>query len=64
MEFRVLGPLEVLAEGRTRDLGAQKQRTLLAALLLDANRFVPSDRLIEALWEDDPPETAYKAIQV
>src|SRR5438067_3548064 len=64
MEFRVLGPLEVLAEGRTRDLGAQKQRTLLAALLLDATRFVPSDRLIEALWEDHPPETAYKAIQV
>jgi eukaryotic-like serine/threonine-protein kinase len=64
MEFRVLGPLEVLAEGQGRDLGGQKQRSLLAVLLLEANRVVSSDRLIEALWEEEPPETAQKALQV
>src|SRR4051794_4725508 len=64
MEFRVLGPLEVLADGRALDLGGQKQRTLLAMLLIEANRVVSSDRLIDALWEDAPPETAHKALQV
>jgi DNA-binding SARP family transcriptional activator len=64
MEFRVLGPLEVLADGRALDFGGLKQRALLAALLMEANRIVSSDRLIEALWEDEPPETAKKALQV
>src|SRR5262245_1350376 len=64
MEFRILGPLEVLEDGRTLDLGAQKQRALLAVLLLSANSVVSSDRLISALWEDQPPETAQKALQV
>ena len=64
MEFRVLGPLEVSSEGRLLDLGGAKQRALLAMLLLDANSVVSTSRLIEALWEDDPPETAQKALQV
>ncbi len=64
MEFRILGPLEVLADGRALDLGGQKQRALLAALLMEANRVVSSDSLIEALWEEEPPETAGKALQV
>ena len=64
MEFRVLGPLEVSSEGRLLDLGGAKQRALLAMLLLDANSVVSTSRLIEGLWEDDPPETAQKALQV
>src|SRR3954454_21718438 len=64
MEFRVLGPLEVLADGRALDLGGQKQRTLLAMLLIEANRVVSSDRLIYALWEEAPPESAHNALQV
>jgi DNA-binding SARP family transcriptional activator/tetratricopeptide (TPR) repeat protein len=64
MEFRILGPLEVVEDGRSLDLRGKNQRALLAMLLLDANRAVSSDRLIEALWEDDPPETAQKAVQV
>ena len=63
MEFRILGPFEVLSNGEVLDLGGQKQRTLLAQLLLEANRFVSSDRLNEALWEAEPPETAQKALQ-
>src|SRR5947209_1055409 len=64
MEFRILGPLEASEGGRPLELGAQKQRALLAMLLLQANRVVSSERLVEALWEDAPPETASKALQV
>ena len=64
MEFRILGPLEVLSAGQALDLGGAKQQALLAMLLLRTNEVVSSGRLIEALWEDEPPETAEKALQV
>ncbi len=64
MEFRVLGPLEVVEGGRAVDLGGAKQRALLALLAINANRVVSRDRLVEALWEGEPPETAGKALQV
>jgi DNA-binding SARP family transcriptional activator/tetratricopeptide (TPR) repeat protein len=64
MEFHILGPLEVIASGQALDLGGQKQRALLAILLLEANHVVSASRLIEALWDDEPPETAQKAVQV
>jgi DNA-binding SARP family transcriptional activator len=64
MEFRVLGPLEVVSEGRAVRLGGQKQRALLALLLLEANRVVSRDRLLDALWESEPTRTAAKGLQV
>jgi DNA-binding SARP family transcriptional activator len=64
MEFRILGPLEVLSDGQALDLGGQKQRALLALLLLEANKPVSRDRLIDALWDEEPTATAQKAIQV
>src|SRR3954463_3027626 len=64
MEFRILGPLEVQANGRTLDLGGPKQRALLALLLLDATRVVARDRWSDALGDESPPETARKALQV
>ena len=64
MEFRILGPLEVIEDGQALDLGGQKQRALLAVLLLHANEVVSADRLIDALWPERPPETAAKALQV
>ena len=63
-DFRILGPLEVVDNGATIDLGGQKQRALLAMLLLHPNEVVSTDRLIDALWEDDPPARAQKALQV
>ena len=63
-DFRILGPLEVVDNGATIDLGGQKQRALLAMLLLHPNEVVSTDRLIDALWEDDPPAQAQKALQV
>jgi DNA-binding SARP family transcriptional activator/tetratricopeptide (TPR) repeat protein len=64
MEFRILGPLEVYDAGKQVPVGRAKQRALLAVLLLQANRVVARDRLIDALWDDEPPETARKAVQV
>ncbi|MFL5909681.1 MAG: BTAD domain-containing putative transcriptional regulator [Gaiellaceae bacterium] len=64
MEFRILGPLEVHDDGDALDLRGQKQRALLALLLIEANRAVSLDRLIDALWEDEPTATAAKALQV
>ncbi len=62
MEFRILGPLQVLDEGRELPLGGAKQRALLAVLLLDPNRVVSRDRLIDALWGErsarDRPDAA------
>ena len=59
-----MGPLEVLADGRPLELGGHKQRAMLAVLVLEANRVVSSDHLIEALWEEEAPDTALKALQV
>ncbi|MDQ3875236.1 MAG: AfsR/SARP family transcriptional regulator, partial [Actinomycetota bacterium] len=64
MEFRILGPLEVHAGGRTVPLGGGKQRAVLAILLLHANQPVSTNRLIDELWGDEPPDTAAKAVQV
>jgi class 3 adenylate cyclase len=64
MDFRILGPLEVVEDGRALDLGGAKQRALLALLAIHANRVVARDQLIEALWDEEPPETAGKALQV
>jgi len=56
--FGILGPLEVLANGRPVALGGPQQRGLLAVLLLDANQVVSSERLVSDLWGDAPPATA------
>ncbi|HVE67346.1 MAG TPA: BTAD domain-containing putative transcriptional regulator [Solirubrobacteraceae bacterium] len=64
MDFRILGPLEVVSDGQPVDLAGHKQRVLLTLLLLEANRVVPRDRLVDALWDEAPPETAHKALQV
>ena len=50
MDFRILGPLEVLDEGRAVALGGSRQRALLALLLLNLNETLSIDRLIDELW--------------
>ena len=63
VEIRVLGPLEVAADGRLLELGRGKQRAVLAVLALRANHVVSTDALIDALWGESPPPTALKALQ-
>ncbi len=64
MRFGILGPLEVADDGRALPLGGTKQRSLPAMLLLHANEAVSRERLIDALWEGQPPGTAATALQV
>jgi len=54
MDFRILGPVEVFAEGQPLPLGGQRPRALLAYLLLHANDVVAADRLIDELWFEAP----------
>jgi DNA-binding SARP family transcriptional activator len=63
VQFLVLGPLEVLAEGRAVALGGPKPRLLLATLLVHANEVVSADRLIDVLWDDGPPDSALTTLQ-
>ncbi|GGM30147.1 BTAD domain-containing putative transcriptional regulator [Dactylosporangium sucinum] len=63
MEFRILGPLEVVASGQPVLLGGPKPRAVLAALLLDAGRVVTVDRLVGAVWGEEPPPSARNALQ-
>ena len=64
LDFRILGPLEVVVDGAPIELRGRKQRALLALLLLRANEIVPADVLIEELWGGTPPETAANTLQV
>lgn len=64
MEFRILGPLEVREGDQLLLCPGAKQRLLLGVLLLHANRVVSSDRLIDALWGENPPASAHKSLQM
>ena len=63
MDFRILGPLEAVVDGRTLELGGARQRALFAILLLRRNEVVPSDRLLEDLYGSVQPATAHKSLQ-
>ena len=63
LEYGILGPLEVLADGKPLALGGAKQRAVLAFLLVHANEVVSTDRLIDTVWGESPPGTAKTALQ-
>jgi DNA-binding SARP family transcriptional activator len=63
VEFLILGPVDVVDGGRAVPLPAGKPLALLRALLLNRNRVVSAEALIDELWGDNPPETAAKALQ-
>ena len=62
-DFRLLGPFEVRANSELLALPGGKPRALLARLLLDADRVVAAETLIESLWGDDVPRSARKVLQ-
>ncbi|MET9558354.1 BTAD domain-containing putative transcriptional regulator [Streptomyces sp. NPDC006645] len=64
MQFRLLGPMEVVHNGETVGLGGTKQRATLGFLILHANKVVATSQLLNALWGvDDAPMTARKILQ-
>ena len=64
MEFRILGPLDVLADGSAVPLPGAKPRAVLALLLVHAGRPVGADRIAQALWGEDAPSGAANTVQV
>ncbi|MDO3686613.1 BTAD domain-containing putative transcriptional regulator [Micromonospora sp. C28ISP2-4] len=63
VQFRVLGPPEVVRNGRVVPLGGPKQQALLALFLLRPNRFVAADWLVDALWDSRPPASAQTTLR-
>jgi DNA-binding SARP family transcriptional activator len=65
VEFRLLGPLEVLGDdGEPVALGGPRPRALLTLLLLHPNEVVSVDRLVDGVWGEAPPASAHNALQV
>ncbi len=63
MDWRVLGPIEVWAKGSPVNLGGRQRRLILAILLANAGQTVSTDRVIEEVWGDSPPDSARKTVQ-
>ncbi len=64
MEFRLLGPMEVLDGDAPIVLGGLKQRALLARLLVSPNRTVAVDRIVDDIWGEAVPDSAVKMVQI
>jgi DNA-binding SARP family transcriptional activator len=64
VEFRLLGPVEAVIGGKPIAIGAARQEIVLAQLLLELDHVVSVDRLIDALWPDEPPRTAKSQVQI
>src|SRR5260370_40760569 len=62
-EFRLLGPLEVVRDGEPLKVTGERQRALLSLLLVHANEFVSTDRIVGALALSDPSATGGDALQ-
>jgi len=62
MEFRILGPLSVRADGDEIGIGGPRSQRVLAMLLLQTNRVVTAPRLVAAAWDQDPPATARRQV--
>jgi predicted ATPase/DNA-binding SARP family transcriptional activator len=62
VEFRLLGHVEALLDGRRLDIGHARQRCVLVALLVDVNDPVSADQLIDRVWADDTPHRARNAL--
>jgi YVTN family beta-propeller protein len=64
IDYRLLGPVEAGVDGAGLDIGGQKQRALLAVLVLSANQPVPRDVLVDRLWGEHPPPGAQHTLEV
>ena len=63
LKFEILGEVRVLRGGEPVDLGPAKQRAVLAVLLLQAGKPVPTHQIVDAVWGDEPPENGANVVQ-
>ncbi len=64
MEVRLLGPVEVVAEDGPVPLGGPRQRAVVAMLALATPAVVSTDRVVDGLWGEDPPDRPVPTLQV
>lgn len=64
LRFCLLGPLVVYSRGQAVTIGGARQRIVLATLLLESGRVLPTERLITVVWDDCPPTTARTQIHI
>ncbi len=64
LEYRILGPLQILRDGVEVALSAPKVKAVALGLLLNPNEVISADQLIDALWGDHPPDSARKLVHV
>ncbi|CAM5687106.1 AfsR/SARP family transcriptional regulator [Streptomyces aurantiogriseus] len=64
INFRILGPVRIGSAGRQLRPGGQRQQTLLALLLLEANRTVGMSAIIDAVWDERPPASATAQVRI
>ena len=64
MKFRILGPLEIEVGPERLELGGTRQQIVIATLLLNPNRVVTTDRLLEAIYGEDLPSTSRSQVQI
>ncbi|HWO59951.1 MAG TPA: AfsR/SARP family transcriptional regulator [Umezawaea sp.] len=64
MEYRIFGPLEARRDGAVLEISGARQMTVLALLLVEANRIVPIDRLVDGVWNETPPATSRSQIHI
>jgi DNA-binding SARP family transcriptional activator/tetratricopeptide (TPR) repeat protein len=64
VEFRIFGFLEVHHHGKQVKLGGPRQQVALAMMLLEPGKVIPMSRLIDAIWDGDPPTTARAQVQI
>ncbi|MEH1013179.1 BTAD domain-containing putative transcriptional regulator [Micromonospora sp. CPCC 206060] len=63
LHFRILGPPQIVLDGRPVPVGGPKQQALLVLFLLRPNRFVAADWLVDALWDGRPPASAHMTLR-
>jgi DNA-binding SARP family transcriptional activator len=63
IEYRLLGPVDAIVDGRAVNLGPPRQRALLAVLLGQANTLVSAGRLVDQIWPHEPPSSAANLVQ-
>lgn len=63
MEINLLGPLEILRDGVVLTPSAPKLRTVFSLLVVHANKVVRTDRIIDEVWEENPPNSVTTTLQ-
>lgn len=64
VELQLLGPLQLVSQGQPQGLGGPRQRAISALLLIDRNRVVPIDALVDAVWGEQPPPAVVSSVPV